>query len=222
MTGETIRLTAADGHALDAYLARPSGSPRAGLVVIQEIFGVNSHIRAVTDGFAADGFLAVAPALFDRVERGVELGYEADDMTKGRALRPQVSLDQAAMDVTAAVGAVGEAGKVGVIGYCWGGTVAWLAACRCPVAAAVGYYGGHIHELSAETPGCPVELHFGEQDDGIPAENRAIIAAAHPEVPQHLYPADHGFNRDQRATYHAESARLARERSLAFLAKHLG
>ncbi len=219
--GETIELTAADGHRLGAYLARPAGAPKAGLLVAQEIFGVNRHIRAVTEGFAADGYLAIAPALFDRRERDLELGYEAEDVAHGRELKGATSWDEAAQDVAAATAAVAEAGQVGVVGYCWGGSIAWLAACRLPIAAAVGYYGGQIRELSGETPRCPVMLHFGEQDAAIPLDDVEAVRAQHPEVPIHLYPAGHGFNCDLRGSYHAESAALARERSLAFLAERL-
>ena len=220
--GETIELTAADGHRLEAYLARPAGTPRAGLMVVQEIFGVNRHIRAVTEGFARDGYLAVAPALFDRRERGLALGYEAEDVARGRALKGAISWEAAAQDTAAAIAAVEQAGKVGVVGYCWGGSIAWLAACRLPVAAAVGYYGGQVRELSGETPRCPVMLHFGEQDTAIPLEDVEAVRSRHPEVPIHLYPAGHGFNCDLRGSYHAESAALARERTMAFLAEHLG
>jgi len=221
MKGETIHLTAGDGHELAAYVARPEGEARGGLVVVQEIFGVNRHIRAVTEGFARDGYLAIAPALFDRREPGLELEYEADDVARGRELKGETSWEEAAQDTAAAVEALAEAGKVAVVGYCWGGSIAWLAACRLPVAAAVGYYGGQIRELSGETPRCPVMLHFGEQDAAIPLDDVEAVRSRHPEVPIHLYPAGHGFNCDLRASYHAESAALARERSLAFLAQHL-
>ncbi len=221
VTGERIELTAADGHRLGAYLARPAGEPKAGIVVVQEIFGVNRHIRAVTEGFAGDGYLAIAPALFDRRERDLELGYEAEDVARGRELKGATSWEEAAQDVAAAIGAVAAAGQAGVVGYCWGGSIAWLAACRLPVAAAVGYYGGQIRELSGETPRCPILLHFGEQDAAIPLDDVEAVRGLHPEVPIHLYPAGHGFNCDLRDSYHAESAALARERSLAFLDEHL-
>lgn len=220
--GEMIELTAQDGHRLGAYVARPEGPARAGLVVVQEIFGVNGHMRAVTDGFAREGYLAIAPALFDRLEPGLELAYDEAGVARGRALRAEIPWEQVQADTAAAVQAASEAGKAGVVGYCWGGSIAWLAACRLPVAAAVGYYGGQIHELRAETPGCPIQLHFGEQDTAIPLDTVEEIRGLHPEVPVHLYPAGHGFNCDQRGSYHAESAALARERSLAFLAEHLG
>ena len=220
--GEMIELTAQDGHRLGAYVARPEGPARAGLVVVQEIFGVNGHMRDVADGFAREGYLAVAPALFDRLEPGLELAYDEAGVARGRALRAEIPWEQVQADTAAAVQAAAEAGRAGVIGYCWGGSIAWLAACRLPVAAAVGYYGGQIHELREETPACPIQLHFGEQDTAIPLDTVEEVRALHPEVPVHLYPAGHGFNCDRRGSYHAESANLARERSLAFLAEHLG
>lgn len=222
MPGETIRLTAADGHECDAYLARPAGAPTAGLVVVQEIFGVNGHIRGVVDGFAADGYLTIAPALFDRTERGVALGYGEDDVTRGRALRSEIPWDKVTLDMAAAADAVREAGRVVTVGYCWGGSVAWLAACRIGVDAAVGYYGGQIYELRGETPQCPTLLHFGDQDAAIPLDQVEAVGAAHPDVTIHIYPAGHGFNCDQRASFHADSASIARERTLAFFAEHLG
>lgn len=222
--GEMITLTAEDGHRLSAYRAAPAGRPRAGLVVIQEIFGVNSHIRRVTDGFAADGYVALAPAVFDRVERGFATGYQPADIERGRAIRSKVGWDAMVMDVRAAVRALaGEGLRVGVVGYCMGGSLAWLAATRIDgVAAAVGYYGGAVAEFASERPRCPVLLHFGETDQSIPKEHWDRIRAAHPEVPMHIYPAGHGFNCDERASYHEPSARLARERTLEFFARHLG
>lgn len=221
--GDTIQMTAADGHRLAAYRAEPTAPPRGALVVVQEIFGVNSHIRAVCDDYAKQGYVAIAPALFDRVERDVQLGYQGDDVTRGRALREKVTLEDALEDVEAAAREVTAAGKIGIVGYCWGGTVVWAAATRSGTfAAAVGYYGGGIAGLAGEQPQCPVQLHFGEQDQSIPLTDVGKVRAAHPELPIYLYPAGHGFNCDQRASHHAESARLARERTLAFLREHLG
>ena len=218
----STRITAADGHELSIYRAEPAGRARGGLVVAQEIFGVNSHIRAVCDDFAAEGYLAVAPALFDRVERAVELGYQSDDIARGRAIREKVSLEDAQADVEAAARELAGAGRIGIVGYCWGGTVAWVAATRSKsFAAAVSYYGGGVPELAGEQPNCPVQLHFGEQDHAIPLEGVRRLQAAHPDLPVHIYPAGHGFNCDQRASYHPESARLARERTLGFLRKHV-
>lgn len=218
---ETTKLTAADGNELDAYVVRPDGTPKGGLVVCQEIFGVNHHIRAVAERFAAAGFFAVAPALFDRVKPGVELDYTADGVAEGRALRTALAWDDVTADVGAAVAAARVAGKVGVVGYCWGGSLAWLAACRLDIAAAVGYYGGQIHEHRAETPRAPVMLHFGERDELIPPEHIAEIGRQHPAVRIFTYPAGHGFNCDARADFDADSAALAGERTLAFLDQHL-
>jgi len=221
--GTSLQGTAADGHTLGIYRAESAGRPRGGLVVVQEIFGVNSHIRAVCDEYAAAGYVAVAPALFDRVERDVQLGYGPADVTRGRAIREKVSLEQALADVEAAAREVAGAGRIGVVGYCWGGTVAWVAATRSRTfAAAVSYYGGGVPDLANEQPNCPVQLHFGEQDHAIPLAGVEKLKAAHPELPVYLYPAGHGFNCDQRASYHAESARLARERTQAFLREHIG
>lgn len=222
--GETVKLQAADGHQLDAYVARPQGEPMAGLVVVQEAFGVNSHIRSVTDGFAKDGFLAVSPALFDRIERGVELGYTNEDLQKGMALVRQGSAEDRVRDVAAAIDYVRrETGKkVGVIGYCLGGSMAWLAATRLAPDAAVGYYGGAILSYASEQPKAPLMLHFGIQDTHIPkAEIEAKVQAAHPEIPIFWYGAGHGFSCNDRGSFNAEAAKLARERSLEFLKKHL-
>jgi carboxymethylenebutenolidase len=222
--GEMITLTAEDGHRLSAYRAAPAGTPRGGLVVIQEIFGVNHHIQRVTDGFAAEGYLALAPALFDRVEPGFAIGYTPEDVDRGRAVRMKIGLDALVMDTAAAVKALAaETRRVAVVGYCMGGSLAWLAATRIPgPVAAVGYYGGAVAEHAQEAPRCPVLLHFGETDHAIPPDHWATIRAAHPEVPLHVYPAGHGFNCDERASYHEPSARLARERTLGFLRQHLG
>jgi carboxymethylenebutenolidase len=220
--GETRKLAAADGHELDAYVARPTGGPRGGLVVCQEIFGINHHIRAVADGYAEEGYLAVAPALFDRVRPGIELDYDEAGVAEGRELRAVLAWNDVMADVAAAVEAAREAGKVGVIGYCWGGSLAWLAAGRLQIAAAIGYYGGQIHEHRQETPSCPVMLHFGERDAMIPVAQVADIRELHPEVQVHAYPAGHGFNCDARADFDKESAQVARGRSLRFLAAHLG
>jgi carboxymethylenebutenolidase len=221
--GESASLRAADGHVFSAYVARPAGGPIAGLVVVQEIFGVNSHIRSVADGFAKDGFLAVAPALFDRIQPGIELGYEGADMQTAMSLIPKIDTEKAIADIAAAIDYAAEATskKVGVIGYCFGGTLAWLAATRLHPAAAVGYYGGRIANRAAETPNCPVMLHFGSQDAHIPAAEVEKIHSAHPEVEIFWYDAGHGFNCNPRASYNAAAAKEARQRSLQFFKKHL-
>ncbi len=221
---EHTTLTAADGHTLDAYIARPQGEPIAGLVIVQEIFGVNAHIRSVADGYAKDGFLAVAPALFDRFERGVDLGYDGADMQKAMSLLPKLDIDKSLLDVAAALAyAKAETQKkAGVVGYCFGGSLAWLAATRLDPDAAVGYYGGYIAKFATETPHAPVMLHFGKQDTHIPEEAANAVKAAHPEVQIYWYDAGHGFNCDARASFNPAEARVARERSLAFLKQHLG
>lgn len=220
---EHVKLKAADGHELDAYVAKPAGDPIAGLVVIQEIFGVNAHIRSVADGYAKDGFFAIAPALFDRLERGVELKYEGEDMQKAVGLSKRLNMDDLLQDTAAAIdyGRKQTHKKTGVIGYCLGGSIAWLAACRMGIDAAVGYYGGYIPQHASEQPQCPAMLHFGKKDAHIPLDAVEKIQQAHPEVPVFLYDAGHGFNCDARPSYDATSAKLARERSLAFLKKNL-
>lgn len=224
--GEQVQLRAADGFELDAYVARPAGEPVAGLVVVQEAFGVNRHIREVADGWAADGFLAVAPALFDRVQRGVELGYGPEDLQRGMAIIRQGKLGDRVMDVAAALDyARQQTGKkAGVIGYCLGGSMAWLAATRLNPDAAVGYYGSMIARYADEPLHAPAMLHFGAEDAHIPKDEiEAKVGAAHPEVPIYFYAgAGHGFNTTDRASYNAEAARLARERSLGFLREKLG
>jgi carboxymethylenebutenolidase len=203
------------------YRAEPTGAPRGGIVVIQEIFGVNRHIRSVVDGFARDGYLTVAPAMFDRIEPNVELGYSPPERDRGRALRAQVKLADAMADVRAARDAVAHAGKVGVVGYCWGGYVSWMAAIEVELACAVVYYGA-VLEDGDRTPRCPVMGHFGEADAMIPIDKIRAMAARHPEHQIFTYAADHGFNCDDRPTWEPESARLARERTLAFFREHVG
>ncbi|MGA2170658.1 MAG: dienelactone hydrolase family protein [Terracidiphilus sp.] len=220
---EYVSLKAADGHKLSAYLARPEGEPVAGLVVVQEVFGVNAHIRSVADGYAKDGFLAVAPALFDRIERGVELGYDGADRERAMGFIPKLDTEKALLDIAAALEFAGSATgkKVGVIGYCFGGTLAWVAAARLHPAAAVGYYGGRIGNYAGETPSAPVMLHFGKQDAHIPAEEVEKVHAAHPKVEIYWYDAGHGFNCDARGSYNKQAAHEARQRSLHFLKRHL-
>jgi len=222
--GETVTIQAVDGHELSAYVARPLEDPIAGLVVVQEIFGVNRHIRSIVDSYAKDGFFAVAPALFDRVERGVELSYQGEDGKKGMALLQKMDIVKALADVDAALAfARKETGKkVGVIGYCFGGLLAWLSATRLHPDAIVGYYAGRIGNFAAETPKVPVQLHFGRLDTHIPVEQVEAVRAAHPEVEIYWYEgAGHGFNCDMRASYTPQAAALARGRALAFLKKHL-
>jgi len=221
---ETVRLKASDSHELDAYVSRPSGTPISGLVVLQEAFGVNHHIRSVADGYAKHGFLAVAPALFDRVERGVELGYEGADLQNGIAMARQCNPQDVMKDVAAALEYLrkNQAKHCAVIGYCFGGTMAWLAATRLNPDVAVGYYGGYIAHFAQENPHCPVMLHFGTLDKHIPKEDVERVHAAHPEVEIFWYVADHGFNCSERSSYNAAAAKLARDRSLEFLKRYAG
>lgn len=221
--GKTTQIKAADGHALEAYVAEPSGKPRGLVVVVQEIFGVNSHIRSVADGYAADGYLAIAPAMFDRVQKGYDTGYTPPEIAAGVEIMKKTDWDKAMLDVQAAMEHGKAAGKAGIVGYCWGGAVAWVASARVPgLAAAVCYYGGAIPNFADEKPRCPVMLHFGEADQSIPVDKARDVAAKHPEAITHYYPAGHGFNCDQRGSYHEPSAKQARERSLEFFRKHLG
>jgi carboxymethylenebutenolidase len=220
---KVVKLQASDGHELDAYVAQPDGKPWGGLVVIQEIFGVNQHIRSVADRFAQEGFYAVAPALFDRVQRNLELTDAGEDMQKGMAAAQKINIDDAVKDVDAALQyAAKETGKpAGVVGYCYGGTLAWLSATRLAPAAAVGYYGGHIARFAGERPRVPVMLHFGKHDNHIPQADVEKVQAAHPEVEIYWYDAGHAFNNDTRASYNEAAATEAIARTLAFFNRHL-
>ncbi len=224
----TVTLTAADGVAFSAYVAQPPGAPRGAIVVLQEIFGVNSHIRAVADRYAAAGYLAVAPSIFDRVERNVQLGYTPDDMARGMRLKAAVeALPEPGVlqDIQAAVDHAARAGKVGIVGYCWGGLLVWHAAEKVRgLSAAVAYYGGGMTAGTepARRPAVPTMAHFGEQDTHIPVAGVKAFEQAHPEVEVHLYAAGHGFNCDQRGSFDAGASATALERSLNHFAKHVG
>lgn len=221
--GKMIELTASDGHRLAAYRAEPTGKPRGGIVVIQEIFGVNSHVKSVADGFAKDGYLAIAPAMFDRVQRNFDVGYTPEDIAKGRELRPKITLDMAMKDTQAAVNEAKKAGKVGIVGYCWGGFVAWMASAKVSgLSCAVPYYGGGILDNADIEPKVPVMGHFGEKDSMIPADGVRKLAEKHKKQQIFIYPADHGFNCDQRGSYNAPAAKQARGRTLEFFRKHVG
>jgi len=221
--GTQIELTASDGVTISAYRADPAGKPRGGLIVCQEIFGVNVHVRGVCDRYAQEGYLAIAPAFFDRVQPGVELGYEPDDIAKGRELMQKVSIDNALKDVAAALAIASEAGKVGIVGYCWGGTVAWAAAARLDgLSAAIPYYGGGIAGMADKKPRIPTMAHFGEKDHSISMADVEKIRAAQPDVIVHTYAAGHGFNCEMRGSYDKPSADLALSRSLEFLRQHVG
>ncbi|MBW0005907.1 MAG: dienelactone hydrolase family protein [Hyphomicrobiales bacterium] len=220
--GETLKVTAKDGATISAYKASPSGKPKGAMVVLQEIFGVNHHIRSVTDRYAAQGYVSIAPALFDRVGKGIELAYTQDDVTKGADIRSKTKLDATLADIEAAVKAVASAGPVGVVGYCWGGTLAYASACRLSgIKAAVGYYGGGIAAMLDEKPKVPVMLHFGEKDKHISMDDVNKIKKAFPSMPVYVYDADHGFNCDERGSHDKPSAEVALKRTLAFFDEHL-
>jgi carboxymethylenebutenolidase len=220
--GENITLTCKDGVKISAFVAKPEGKPKGGMVVLQEIFGVNHHIRAVAERYAAQGYLAVAPGMFDRVGPGIELGYEAPDRAKGGETRAKVDMGKAVLDIQAAVDYAKQAGKTGVVGFCWGGTLAYLAALKVDgVAAAVGYYGGGVAALADQKPKVPTMLHFGDQDHSIPLADVEKIKAARPDIPVYVYSAGHGFSCDERGSFDKEASDLARERTLAFFAQHI-
>ncbi|HEX6997388.1 MAG TPA: dienelactone hydrolase family protein [Gammaproteobacteria bacterium] len=216
-----VRLRAADGHELDAYRAEPRGASAGGIVLIQEIFGVTAHIRRVADQYAAAGFTVVAPAMFDRIERGIELDYS--EIAKGRGYMQRLDWRNTLADVQAAVESLAGERAVAVLGYCWGGTVAHVAAAELDLDAAVAYYGGAIARMLDRRPKCPIMYHFGERDHAIPPEDVEKIRAAVPDGVFHVYPgAEHGFNCDERKSYSAADAKLAFERSVAFLREHMG
>jgi carboxymethylenebutenolidase len=220
--GELTTIMARDGHEFQAWLVAPKAKPRGAVLVVQEIYGVNAHIRAVTDGFAAQGYTAIAPSLFDRVRRGIQLGYTQADTEQGVGYRRQIEPDTALRDIAASAAVVKHSGRTGVVGYCWGGALAYLAACQLPLACAVVYYG-KVADYLDRKPRCPLMYHFGGADQSIPpADRERIQAAAAPGTPFYVYAgAGHGFNCDLRASYDRQAAGLAAERTREFLARHL-
>jgi carboxymethylenebutenolidase len=219
-----IKLKASDGHELRAYFAESVAPARGSIVLIQEIFGVNSHIRSVADDYASQGFRIIAPALFDRVQPDLELSYNPDDARRGLQAIQQIGLEAALKDVAASIDHARLHWahlKVGVLGFCLGGSLAWLSATRLDPAAAVCYYGGQIAKNAAETPRCPVMMHFGAKDPHIGPDEIEKIRQAHPEIPLFVYDAGHGFNCDQRKDFEPVSASMARQRTLEFFSKHL-
>ena len=221
--GQQITLTAADGFQLGAYRANPVSAPKAALVVIQEIFGVNHHIRNVCDRFAAEGYVAVAPAIFDRIERNFQSGYSPDEITVARKFVANPDWPAMLRDVQAAIESVKDSGPVGIVGFCLGGSVAYAAATELNgLRAAIGYYGGAIVRFADDKPTVPTLLHFGEKDAGIPLTDVDAIRAKRPDVEIHVYPgAQHGFSCDERASYDKASADIAWQRTIKFFAKHL-
>jgi len=220
--GEFTTIMARDGHEFQAWLAAAPHRPRGAVLVIQEIFGINSHIRRVTDEFAAAGYTAIAPALFDRVRRGIELGYTPQDMQQGVGYVKQLDPEATRRDLAAALAVVKHSGRAGAVGYCWGGTQAYLAAGELPLACAVVYYGKLVSYLDRK-PRCPVMYHYGTEDQSIPLADVERIRAAYQDAPVYTYQgAGHGFNCEQRASYDAQAAALARTRTLEFLARQIG
>ena len=223
--GSHLQLTASDGHRLGAYLAEPAAPSSLAVIILQEIFGVNRHIRAVTDDYASHGFTAIAPGLFDREQPGIQLNYNSADSSRGMQIATQIGFDTALLDVNAAIDHAAKLTpnrKVGVVGFCWGGSLAWLAATRLHPAAVVAYYGGQIAKFASETPHCPVMLHFGAKDKHIGPAEIQKIQQAHPDIPIHIYEdAGHGFNCDHRPDYNPKAASQARQRTQDFLCSHL-
>jgi carboxymethylenebutenolidase len=220
--GKHVTLTTTDHHSLGAYRADPAGKPKGAMVVVQEIFGVNSHIRNVCDRLAADGYIAVAPAIFDRFVRDFQSGYTPDEVAHARAHIAKVDWPKMLLDIQAGLDEVKSAGPLGVIGFCLGGSAAFLAATRLDgVKAAVAFYGGQIVKFADEKPKCPVQMHFGETDANIPMSDVEIIKQKRPDCEIYTYPAGHGFYCDERASFHDASATLAWQRTIAFLGKHM-
>ncbi len=217
---QTLSLNTTRMQCIGAYMAKPDGKPKGGIVVIQEIFGVNDHIRRVTDRFAEAGYVAIAPAFFDHLETGLELAYDQEGMQRGKALVTELGLDRAVEDVASAAEAIASAGKIGTVGYCWGGTVAMLSAFRLGLPS-VSYYGARNVPFLGETPKAPVMFHFGEHDKSIPPDMVEKHRQMLPQMDIFTYPADHAFNRDIGAQYDPASASLAWERTLGFFGQHL-
>ena len=220
--GENIQLTAADGQSLSAYRADPVGAPKGGIVVVQEIFGVNGHIRDVCDKLAAEGYTAMAPALFDRIRPGIELGYTEEALNEGFGYMQQAGFETTLVDIGAAADVLRQSGKVGLVGFCWGGQLAWLSSKGSDVDCAAAYYGVAVHQTLDPAPKVPVLLHFADNDSFVPADAADQVRAHYPDLPVHSYAANHGFNCDQRPDYDEESAKLAMARTLAFFAEHVG
>lgn len=219
-----IKLKARDGHQLDAYVARPAATPRGGVVVVQEMYGLNTYLQAVCEFYAAHGYVAIAPALYDRHRPGLVFDYSKEDHDRAQQVYKNWNFDLALDDMDAARDAVAAEGRVGLVGFCWGGTLAWLAACRRDYACAVAYYGSMMPDYATEPSRCPVIAHIGDQDTTMPPRRIDSFRQAQPTVPVYIYAgAQHGFdNRDRLPRYHEKACREAREHTLAFFAKHIG
>ncbi|WP_439817887.1 dienelactone hydrolase family protein [Zavarzinia sp. CC-PAN008] len=223
VTAADITLTASDGHRFNALHVVPAGTPKGGLIVAMEIFGLNANIRDHCGRFAGFGYEVVAPAFYDRGERGVDLGYDAAGVEKGRALRDRIGWDKPMLDVAAARDFLVPRGRVAMTGYCYGGSLSWLASCRVPgLACVIGYYGTAILQYMDEVPQCPTMLHFGAKDASIPLDQIEVLRARHPEVEIHVYDAEHGFSSDRRVHYDKAATELALERTLALLERTVG
>ena len=218
---ELIEVTAKDNHQFSAYISQPFGKPKAGIVIIQEIFGVNTHIKEVTDLYASKGYLCIAPSLFDRIEKNVTLNYDENGVSKGRNLK-ELCDEDALKDLEASISIVSSAGKVGVVGYCWGGSLSWRIGCESSnISASVCYYGGDVPKLRDLKPKCNILTHFGELDKGIPMKDVKIFEEKRSEVLTYTYPADHGFNCNHRRQFDEASAKVALDRTLKFLERNL-
>ena len=220
--GTTIKLKAKDGKELSAYRADPSGTSKGGIVVIQEIFGLNRHIRDVADRIAKEGYTALAPALFDRLKPGIELGYDQKDLQEGLGYMQQIGNEVPLMDIQAAADELRRLGKVGCVGFCWGGQLAWMASKNVTLDAAVGYYGVAVHQTLQPAPKCPALLHFADNDAFVPKEAAGQVRKAYPNMEIYSYPANHGFNCGLRPDYHEPSAKQAWSRTMAFFKKNVG
>ena len=220
---EWLDITASDGKTIKMYIARPDDKPRGGIVVLQEIFGVNAHIRKVCERFANEGYVAAAPAIFDRLSPGFERDYGPEDVQAGIGMMKEFDREAVMLDIEAAIEVLKAYGKVGIVGYCLGGSLAYRAAIsRDDLAAASCYYGGMVSDMADMAPKCPTIVHFGETDHSIPMEKVEIVKAKRPELPVYVYPAGHGFSCDARSAYEPESAKLAWERTIKLFHENVG
>jgi carboxymethylenebutenolidase len=220
--GEVIKGTATDGHKFDLYLAQPVCAAKGGIVLIQETFGVNDHIKRVAEDFASDGYLVGAPSLFDRIAPNIELERNPKNISRGKDLKENIGNKNPLLDIASTINIVKSAGNVAIIGYCWGGTLAWLSACQIAgLSAAVSYHGDEVSELTNMYPKCPTILHFGENDPAIPISRVTLFKETHPDCTVHLYPTGHSFNCQQNNNFNLASSKIALERTMEHLAKYI-